>query len=70
MDESKINEVILSSKENSDDGHQMKMLLYKFFFFNYIFQVTGESIMDVFVAADPSDDLKEFARDLPEVPTD
>lgn len=39
------------------------MLLYKFFFFNYLFQVTGEEIMDCLLEGTPS--LYEmYAKDL------
>ena len=39
------------------------MLLYKFFFFNYLFQVTGEEIMDSLLDAKPSA-YERYAKDL------
>ena len=41
------------------------MLLYKFFFFNYLFQVTGEELMDSLLTGDPSM-YETYAKDLHE----
>ena len=41
------------------------MLLYKFFFFNYLFQVTGGELVDSLLSSEPS--LYEmYAKDLHE----
>lgn len=41
------------------------MLLYKFFFFNYLFQVTGEEVMDSLLDAKLSP-YEVYAKDLHE----
>ena len=41
------------------------MLLYKFFFFNYLFQVTGEEVMDGLLDAKLSP-YEVYAKDLHE----
>ena len=43
------------------------MLLYKFFFFNYVFQVTGPDIMESLMSGEPEDPLKHFGRDFPPI---
>ena len=43
------------------------MLLYKFFFFNYVFQVTGPDIMECLKSGEPEDPLKYFGRDFPPI---
>jgi hypothetical protein len=71
MDESKIELVLNDQRTNAfaaKEDTSMKMLLYKFFFFNYTFQVTGPDIMDSIMTAESPDPLKEFITDLPEVP--
>ena len=37
----------------SEAGSAMKMLLYKFFFFNYVFQVTGSDIIEGLMSGEP-----------------
>jgi len=71
MDESKIEQVLNEQRAinfAAKEDTSMKMLLYKFFFFNYTFQVTGPDIMDSIMTAESPDPLKEFIIDLPEVP--
>ena len=42
----------------------MKLLLYKFFFFNYIFQVTGPSILDSLASGEPVHELAQYSKDM------
>ena len=56
MDESKIEQLIKDAGKG-DTG--MKMLLYKFFFFNYTFQVVGPDITEHIITAEAPHSLKE-----------
>ena len=65
MDEDKIKE-IMENPTASNQG-EVKMLLYKFFFFNYVFQVTGPDLMESLMSGQPEDPLKHFGRDFPPI---
>ena len=43
------------------------MLMYKFFFFNYIFQVTGSDILDALVQGEPDNPLEQYSKDFPPI---
>lgn len=76
MDENKIKEIVeqfevkLTQNKNLDDtpaNNNIKMLMYKFFFFNYVFQVTGPDIMESLISGEPEDPLRQFGRDFPPI---
>jgi len=45
----------------------MKMLLYKFFFFNYVLQVSGADIMESLTTGESDDPLIPFGENLASV---
>ena len=47
----------LAPSNATEAGSAMKMLLYKFFFFNYVFQVTGSDIIEGLMSGEPEDPL-------------
>ena len=67
----KIQAVIDGDDENHElapNESKVKMLLYKFFFFNYVLEVTGDDVLESLTSAESGNALKEFARDMPEIP--
>ena len=46
------------------DPEKMKMLLYKFFFFNYVLQVSGSDIIESLTTAQVDNPLVQFGENL------
>lgn len=53
--------------ENVSNNSAIKMLLYKFFFFNYVFQVTAPDLMESLKTGEHKDFMKYLGRDFPEI---
>ena len=51
----------MASSAFVSDPEKLKMLLYKFFYFNYILQVSGADIMESLMTVETDEPLRPFA---------